>query len=193
MSGARIDPGSRASLDERFAIASAASASERENRPRHLVLLAAVAFAASLVYLSVQASERATAKRQLKSRVAEVERVEGMAAEIQRLDEQIAANAVGSGVGVPMPDVLSRLEGFATEAGLKDPLSHRRGPGRPEGGATLYTYPYEVRDPSLEAVMTWLQKSVEGIPGLEVQSVRIRPEPTAWSVQVTLSRWERSQ
>jgi hypothetical protein len=193
LSGARIDPGSRASLDERFAIASVASASERENRPRHLVLLAAVVFAASLVYLSVQASERSTAKRQLKGRIAEVDRVEGMATEIKRLDEQIAANAAGSGVGVPMPDVLSRLEGFATEAGLKDPLSHRRGPGRNEGGATLYTYPYEVRDPSLESVMTWLQKSVEGIPGLEVQSVRIRPEPTAWSVQVTLSRWERSQ
>lgn len=192
--GPRIDPAARASLDERFAVASVAAASERENRPRHLVLVAAVLLAGALMYLGVEAGERATARRQLKNRVAEAEEIQAMTAELKSLDDQVAQNAAGAGgVGQPMPDVLSRLEGFATEAGLQEQLSHRRGPGRNEGGATLYTYPYEIRDPSLENVMTWLQKSVEGIPGLEVQSVRLRPEPTAWSVQVTLSRWERVQ
>lgn len=191
--GPRIDPAARASLDERFAIASVAAASERENRPRHLVLGAIVLLVASLIYLSVEAGERGTARRQLKGRMTEAEGIEAMAAELVRLDQQVSENSSGGGLGTPMPDVLSRLEGFATEAGLRDQLSHRRGPGRSEGGATLYTYPYEVRDPSLENVMTWLQKSVEGIPGLEVQSVRIRPEETLWSVQVTLSRWERVQ
>lgn len=193
MNAPRIDPTTRASLDERFDVASAAAQAERENRPRHLVLLATVLFAASLIFLSVEASERGAARRQLKSRVVEAERIETMAMEIKRLDDQLAQNAAGSGVGVPMPDVLSRLENFASEAGMRDPLSHRRGPGRNEGGATLYTYPYELRDPSLEHVMTWLQKSVDGIPGLEVQSIRIRPEIASWSVNVTLSRWERSQ
>ena len=193
MSGPRIDPSARASLDERFEIASAASQAERENRPRHLVLLATVLLAASMIYLSVEASERATARRHLKSRLSEAERIEQMALELERLDNEVEENSAGSGVGTPMPNVLSELEDFAAEAGLRDELSHRRGPGRPEGGATLYTYPYELRDPSLENVMTWLQLSVDGIPGLEVQSIRIRPEVASWSVNVTLSRWERSQ
>lgn len=188
---ARIDPGRRASPDERFALAAAAAGSERRNRPRHLVIFATILLVASLIYLGVAVGERGRARAVVGRQTREAERLAAMAAELVKLEQQAAASATG-GVGAPMSDLTSRLERFAADAGLVQPLNHRRGAGEPRGGAVLYRYPYDIRDPSLENVMTWFQKSVEGIPGLEIQSLKIRPEPNAWFVQVTFSRWERT-
>ncbi|MBX3317772.1 MAG: hypothetical protein KF902_13030 [Phycisphaeraceae bacterium] len=189
---ARVDPAARASLDDRFAIASSASATERLNRPRHLVLFSLLVLVVAFFYLGSGIGDRASAVRGLKRQQRDAEKVIATANELAVLDARAAADPT-SGFGAPMPDVLVRLERFATESGLAQGLSHRRGPGEVKGGATMYRYPYEIRDPNLENVMLWLQRCVSGIPGLEVQSLRIRPEAQSWYVSVTLSRWERSQ
>lgn len=188
----RVDPASRASLDDRFAIASSASTTERVNRPRHLVLLATLLLVVSFVYLASATSKRASAMRSMKRQQRDAERVIATAAELATFDQRASTDPTG-GFGAPIPLILSRLEGYATEAGLTQSLNHRRGTGETKGGATMYRYPYDIRDPSLENVMLWIQKCVEGIPGLEVQALKIRPEAQAWVVTVTLSRWERSQ
>lgn len=189
---ARVDPAARASLDDRFAIASSASSTERVNRPRHLVLLAVLVLIGAFIYLAAALSDRASAIRAMKRQQRDAEKIIATAEELAVFDER-AASDPASAFGAPIPMMLSRLEELAKEAGLTQALSHRRGPGETKGGATMYRYPYEIRDPNLESVMLWLQKCVEGIPGLEVQSLRIRPEPQSWYVSVTLTRWERSQ
>ncbi len=189
---ARVDPTARATLDDRFAIASSASATERLNRPRHLVLLSVVLLAGAFLYLASALSERATALRAMKRQQSEAEKIIATAEELALLDERSASDPT-SAFGAPIPLMLSRLEEYAREAGLTQALSHRRGPGETKGGATMYRYPYDIRDPNLESVMLWLEKCVEGIPGLEVQSLGIRPEAQSWYVSVTLTRWERIQ
>lgn len=189
---ARVDPSARATLDDRFAIASSASATERLNRPRHLVFLSVVLLVGAFVYLASALSDRASAVRTMKRQQRDADQIIATAEELAMFDERAASDPT-SAFGAPIPMMLSRLEDYAKEAGLTQALSHRRGPGETKGGATMYRYPYEIRDPNLENVMLWLQKCVEGIPGVEVQSLRIRPEAQSWYVSVTLTRWERSQ
>lgn len=156
------------------------------------MLLSVLALIAAFVYLATTLSDRASAIRAMKRQQREAEKIIATAEELAVFDDRAASDPT-SAFGAPIPMMLSRLEESAKAAGLTQALSHRRGPGETKGGATMYRYPYEIRDPNLESVMLWLQECVEGIPGLEVQSLRIRPEAQSWYVSVTLTRWERSQ
>lgn len=189
----RTDPARRATLDDRFALASAAAGSERRNRPTLAVTLAILVLVGSIIYLLTAMSDLAEARRVARRQSQEATRLVQMVEELRTLEAK-ASQTANDGLGVPITDILTRFERYATEAGLVQPLSHRRGPGEPRAGGTLYRYTYEIRDPSLSSVMRWFELVTSGIAGTEIQSLKIRPEQGAntWYVSVTLQRWERS-
>jgi hypothetical protein len=80
------------------------------------------------------------------------------------------------------------------EAGLRDPL---RVPAEaiPDIDRTKGTrqvqLTFDIRDPSMEALVQFMQRAVAEVPGLEVQSIQIKPEAQVWYLQVKFARWER--
>ena len=177
--------------DARFELAMAAAGRERTNRPRALVMLAIavliVASVAAMWGLASRRSARATLTRALADQAA----VEAMNSDWNRL----VAEEKDSGadrIGTRMPDLLTKLEGFATQAGLKDKPNPPRQNPQTRSGVTVTEYYYtNVKDPSLKPLLEWLRLATAQIPGLEVYSLNLRPDPNNWSMTVTFRRWER--
>lgn len=186
-----LDTPGRLSADDRYELASRASAHERRARPAHLVAMGAIALMISLLVLGLAwRSEKAAARALTRagSTAAEVER---LIAQIETL-QQAESAPKGDDPFVAIPDLLSRLTQMGVEAGLQNevPLPRSTTP-RTEGSARLLTYPYTVRDVSLERVLAWIDMATARIPGLSVREITLNPAPTSWVVKVTFSRYER--
>jgi hypothetical protein len=169
----------------------AASAQEKRNRPVALPLMAAVVLVASLIFAVYSLSARNEAMRARAKGMSDEVAVKQMAEEWDALLRQ-ERDAPGLGLGDKMPNLLSRMENLAREAGLKaTPANPRTSPdSRP--GIVVTTYSYAaVKDASLVALMEWVRKATE-IPGMEVTELKLKAEPTDWTVDVTFRRWERA-
>lgn len=182
------------SEDDRLDLALMAQASERKHRPRHLVVLATLVLGAGLIGLvwGLTAHRRASAEaRRERNNLVMLQRME---AELQAIE----AAGQGQAQGPPwdaIPDLKSRLEGFATSAGLAKPAlpTESRDRAVPSGGksAQRMRLSYRVSHSKPEEIMAWIERSLKDVPGLELWRLRMRPEATNWSVEVEFSRWER--
>src|SRR5688572_23687598 len=173
--------GRRISDDLRYELVEAARSAETSNRPRALLVLATIIFLAAGVALVVTLQERDVAVRRFRTqsdRVAQVENMKWQFAALARREAQ------SDDRNVPIPDLLSRMEQAATEAGLraKPPIPEDR--ATIEGGARRRTVVYRLTDPSLEALLSWVEAAKRLVPGLEVSALEIAPEAKAWRFKV---------
>ncbi len=180
---------------DRLELASKAASSERSKRPRHWILLAGLLLAGSLasVVFSWQSSRAAGLALSRQQTIAE-DTLES-AGRLRAL--QTAAASGGPSISEPTTQVLSRIERAGIDTGLRDPVKlpkeTRKDQARPGVAALATRWTYEVRDPSLPTVLEWIKASTQTVPGLEVQSVVVRPEASVWLVTVVFVKWERAE
>lgn len=179
----------RISDDLRYELADAARVSAAANRPRSLLVLATLLFLIAGVALIVTLRQRDRAAEQYRVQSERKILVEGLAMQFAALDSLDATNAnLGN---QPLPDILSRIERAAEDAGLEPPAVPQ--PTRQiVQGAVKVTYRYRIQDGSLENLLDWVVGAQEAVPGLEVSSLDLTPRPRVWELQVTYVRWERA-
>jgi hypothetical protein len=180
--------------DARFELAMAASAHERANRPRALVAGAVVALVAAALLALWGLSTLRTAKASLRATLGEQVDVEQMTGEWAHLDQQEHDGGSIPGLGRPVDGLFSKMEQLATRAGLKDKPQPPRSSEIPRGGVKVIQYTYDnVRDASLKALLEWIRLANAEIPGMELDSLTLKPDPTNWTARVVFRRWERTQ
>lgn len=184
--------GARAMItdDLRAELAQAARTAEGRNRPAFALALAGVLLVLTLVSLALAWRSRAAAAGVLEIEHGRLTRVGDLAVQFEAVERRLAEG--GAEIASPMRDVFSRIEEAATEAGLRDkpPISSPQ--SQVVGGAVKQTYRYEtMRDPSLGALLAWVERCQARIPGLRVSSVEITPEAKDWRMSVSFVRWER--
>jgi hypothetical protein len=181
----------RLSEESRFELTLTAAARERRNRPLTVLVLAGVVLAAALVFAIYAVASRASARAELRRALADQAESEVRTAEWIKLSQQ---EGVSPRVGQPTEFRASRLEDLASQAGMKNRPNAPTSPeDRSRPGIVLHRHVYTgVQDPSLEALVQWVRLSTEAVAGLEVESLKVRPEPAGWRMDVTFRRWERA-
>jgi len=116
---------------------------------------------------------------------------------VVQIKELEAAGSQDNGADglAPISDFLSRVEGYARDAGLESKLSipvPRRDRSR---GLVRVRHVYtNITDPSLEHLFRWVELTQEKIPGLFVLSLTLKPAGNrGWSMDITFARWERGE
>jgi hypothetical protein len=192
-----MQPG-RLSDDARFELAASAGARERRNRPVWMVGGAALLLGAVLLLavlgITMNASARADLRRQLEDQA----HVEQMLAQLRQLTA--AQSETGSSnIGAPMADLRTRLESLARTAGFDPPPFSTNEEVRDlPNGIRVRKLPYfNIKAKSLGVVLEWLRLATQDagrIPGLEVESLTLRPSTSdnTWTMTLTLRRWERA-
>lgn len=181
--------------DARVELAMSASSQARARRPMGLVVLASVAAAIALLAAGWGLVSKSRERERWERLVSTQARVEGMIAEYRQLEER--QRAAGETVaGTRVPDLLARMETIATvRAGMREkpPLPRESSSSSPRAqNIIIREYVYEaVRDPSLAALLEWINLAQAEIPGLEVDSVRLTPDQQQWQMRVVFRRWER--
>jgi len=178
--------------DARLEQAGAAARTARRNQPKGLLVASGIVLLITLIYVITAFSSRRSAMQSLEESRDQAESALQMASELQALRSVAAANPREVGAASLLR---TRVEAAGLEAGLSRPVSVPKTRNQPNTalGSVLYKFDYEVGDPSLSALLTWVEKSVAAVPGLEVYSLTIRPQPNSWSLKVTFSRWEKDQ
>jgi len=181
----------RLSPDDRYELASRSLMHERRSRPVHLVALGIIVLVCSLVALAIAWQHDRKADKQLRSfQVASInaDRMINQITELNNTQDQ----STGDDEFAPIPDILTRLSRIASQVGLENDLALPKSTTpRTEGSTRLLTYPYTVRDSSLERILDWIQTSQEQIPGLQIREITINLNTASWIVKVTLTRYER--
>lgn len=191
MSALHSEP--KLSADDRYELASRAQMHERRSRPAHLVAFGVLFFVAAVMFLAFAWKHNSASENKLLgNRVAAVN-VEQMMERIKQL-EIAQSESTGDDLYAPIPDILTRITRIGEQVGLQNPIGlPRNTPPRTEGSARLMSYPYTVRDQSLQGILEWIQQTQEQIPGLQVRDLAINLNAQSWVVKVTLTRYERIQ
>lgn len=177
--------------DQRLELAAAAARARRANEPRALFLFSLVLVAGALLVLSFAWQSYARAAKGLREEEARARSAASKVAELRAL--QAAGSEAGAQANEPISKFRSRIERAGVEAGLKDQVKlpeESRTPDRKLGTQQVF-FTYDLHDPSLEALMRFMHEAVAEVPGLEVHTVFIKPEPATWQLKVKFSRWER--
>ncbi len=182
---------SRLSPDDRYELASRAVMHERQSRPVHLVVFGAVVFVAALLFLAIAWKHNASANKKLVNNQIAAMSVDRMMTQIEAL-QAAQSQTTGDDLFAPIPDILTRITRVGKQVGLENDLNLPKNT-RPQlvGTARLMSYPYTVRDPSLEKILNWIQRSQDQIPGLQVREITINLNAKSWLVKVTFTRYER--
>jgi hypothetical protein len=173
-------------------VAVAAARQARRNTPTHLIVIAVVLMGIALICTLVAAGSRAAALSRLDTQKRQAARVAELVARLNQLTD--AERAGIQRWGQPAERVQSKIQQAATQAGLKaaiPPVNPTK--SSPVGDAQRIQFKYDIRDESLPALLKWVEIATRDVPGLEVYSVRIRPEANQWDLNVTFSRWERTR
>jgi len=186
----------RLTEDDRYQLAGRAEASTRANRPTHLVAIALVVLAVAVLGVLVGWRSDSSASRELSRRSAELAQINERADRLTELTAQLA-NTSNAELNRPIPDMLSRLQNLAREAGLATLPDVPRTDNEAFDNARRVNYRYDarsrnqVRDASLEKLLTWVNLVTERIPGMHVRQISLTPQANAWSMEVTFARYER--
>lgn len=189
---------SRAAMSDeaRYELTMAAAARARANRPSALVAGAVVLLILAVVAMAWGLVARARAMSDLRAAQSEQARVEGLVGEWTALVDAERTQAGGKvGLGARISDLYTRMEQYATRAGLaKRPDTPRENPTtRPNTNIRVIEYSYtNVKDPSLKALLEWVRIATAEVPGLEVYGITLKPDPNNWTMNVTFRRWERA-
>jgi hypothetical protein len=181
--------GTKISEDLRYELVDAARVAEMSNRPRSLLVLATALFLVAGVVLMVTLGARERAVGQFRVQSDRQTMVAGLVQQfeaVERIRQQGGEDLHGH-----LPNLFSLIEQAATDAGLrsKPPIPNPR--SSREAGGIRYVYDYTIRDPSLGALLDWVQRARVLVPGLQVSSIEIQPQPKEWQFDVTFVRWER--
>ncbi|MBO6512588.1 MAG: hypothetical protein JJ974_01310 [Phycisphaerales bacterium] len=188
-----LDSQARLSADDRYELASRAMMHERRSRPAHLVAFGVLVFVIALLFLAFAWRHNSAAESKLLSNSVAAINVEQMMDQINQLELALLENPEDD-IFQPIPDILTRITRIGEQVGLQNPIGlPRNTPPRTEGSARLMSYPYTVRDQSLELILEWIQQTQEQIPGLQAREVTINLNAQSWVVKVTLTRYERIQ
>lgn len=189
-----LDTGAgRLSPDDRYELASRAQNQQRLNNPRHLIMLGVVLVLISLILLVVAWQTQAKAHQESGRRARALVKIEQLIGEIQTL-RATQSTSTELDIYQPIPGILSKLQGYGREAQLANDVGlPRNSTTRPEGNAKLITYPFTLRDPSLQHLLDWVRIAQREIPGLQVRELSIQPANQNWTMTVVLARYERNQ
>lgn len=186
----------RLTEDDRYQLAARADAGTRANRPTHFVAIALVVLFVALLGLLIGWRADASASNELTRRSREMAQITERADRLAELTAQLA-NAGNAELNRPIPDMLSRLQNLAREAGLATLPDVPRSDNEAFDTARRVNYRYDarsrnqVRDASLEKLLTWVNLVTERIPGMHVRQISLTPQANAWSMEVTFARYER--
>jgi hypothetical protein len=182
----------RLSEESRFELTLGAATRERRNRPMAALVLSGVVLVASAVFAIYAVGARATTRAMLTRSLEDQAQAEVKIAQWIKLTASEGQTPAGS--GKPTEFRASRMEDLATRAGMKN---RPNAPASPEDksrpGIVVYKHIYTgVQDPSLAALVEWVRLATEEISGLELESLKVRPEPAGWRMDVSFRRWERA-
>ncbi|MEO1717655.1 MAG: hypothetical protein AAFR76_11140 [Planctomycetota bacterium] len=170
-----------------------ASDAERSNRPRWMVMLAGLIFAAALVYALLGWFDRRDALDALRGARAGDSNLTLVLSEIERLREPPETGDMGPFPPLDTPQ--TELQRLATRAGLDtlDPPTARESEVNERISRRTFTY-RSVRHPSPEGLLRWLDSVERGIIGMRVQYIDLKPNRArdGWELSVTFSRLETS-
>lgn len=183
--------------DDRDELAAIAATASRRNRPSHLVLASAVLFLGSLAMAGSAFLSRGVAQRSLTSATAENVRATAL---IQRIDA-IRAESAGTpgenapiGIYDPIDNILSRLIELGGQAGITvgTPVEP---PPRTVGAFVRREYKYTTTCNSIDSLFSWVRLVTDQIPGMQVISLSLIPQPASrsWTVNLTFARLERAR
>lgn len=179
----------RLSDDDRYELASRAVMHERKSRPVHLVVFGIIVFVVSTIFLAYNWQYNRDAERKLNSNKVAAINIDRMISQIATL-ELAQEQTPEDDMFQPIPDILTRLARIGEGLGLTINLPRNTQPNLRDGARVL-SYPYTLRDPSLEKILDWIQRSQDQIPGLQVREITINLNAQSWLVKVTLTRYER--
>jgi len=183
-----------ASDELRLSLSIAAARKARGNHPAYLAWGGALLLVISGVYLLLSYSALGAARERLETSRVNAEEATKITGKLAAL---IVAEQGTEGLRAfdPAPNLRTEIDRIAKDAGFKgDAPVPRVVPDTVPGvKAILRKFTYDVRGQQLPVLMTWMDRCTKQINGLEVYSVTLTPEPTAWNLKVTFSRWEREQ
>ena len=114
--------------------------------------------------------------------------------QLKELESSGQAQAGPDGLA-PIDDFLSRVEGYARDAGLEStpaiPVTRH---DRLRGLIRVRHIYTNITDPSLGALFDWIKLTQDKVPGLFVLSLALNPAGNrGWSMDITFARWERGE
>ncbi len=182
--------------DDRFELASRAVMASRASKPVLPIVVGAIALAIGLSAMLWTSMSRSKAMDRLGSERRKLDLVVSYEQKFAAIATRKRQGA--SGVQEPLPDLLSRLETAAVDAGLDKP-AFPSDEADNQFGVIDHRLTYTFRNEPLDTVLAWVDLATKRIPGLEVHTIRLainstgRSEDAAnsWIVTVTLARWER--
>lgn len=185
--------------DSRLELVMAAGAAERANRPRTLVVLAALVLVAAAGYALLGVSARSAATGAVETELRQT-------AELTKIAERIRAlQGVQALRGLePNSRIGKEIEDLAVEEGLTaDPAGRKLVIGESEvtgvavPGVAQRKYTAKMTGQDAAAILRWLNnvQTSERTRGVEISVLNLKPEPQgtrgAWNVDVEFVRWER--
>ncbi|MFK7882896.1 MAG: hypothetical protein AB8F26_01780 [Phycisphaerales bacterium] len=189
----------RMSEDDRYELAARAEAGARSNRPTHLVLIGAVILFVSVMGVAFAWRSDTKAAKSLERSTTQLTLIKDRAERLATLEAQ-ASDPESQDLNGPIPEILSRLENLAREAGLEaiPTVPIQDNDGYQDARRVSYVYKNgrgrqqtSIRDPSLEKMLTWVSLVTERIPGMHVRHISLTPQANAWMLEVTFARFER--
>ena len=197
----------RTSPDAKFDLARAAFTNERRNRPRQLVIVSVMVLGVSCLWAFTGFQSARAAAGKLRVEHETLLKVALLTEEIARYRDQESARG-GEDQFEPIPDLSSKLEKMAVDAGMQKPTR----PANPtstdvknSNQLTRTTIAYgfgrgnrtSIPTQPLGPMLRWIVQAQDEIEGLKVERLTIkRPRSAAkegWDLQVSFARLERKQ
>lgn len=177
------------SEEDRYELAAAANAAERSNRPLALLVFAIVLVGASFLFMLFSMGSRAAASTDVANQRLRLSEVQRYAAQIESLRARADEGGPGAGA-TPIPNILSSFRQYGLEAGIDPGLPDESREVQP--GMQRLEYAFDIKSPDLAPALRFIRLAQDRIPGLETRQIRVRPLANDWHVEVTFSRWERT-
>lgn len=179
----------------RAELSASAARTQRANRPQLIVIIAALGLMSALVFLFLSWRAKSDAETTLRRNESFAKSALESAARLRALKAKATQNRTADQGADVLTQLRSRLQDTAELAGVKQAKTmlprNTRSNRSPTGKSVQNLYDYEVRDESLPALLTWVERSTTDVQGLEVSSISILPEATQWTMRVTFARWEK--
>jgi type II secretory pathway component PulM len=177
----------------------AASAAERANRPRTLVVLAGLVLLAAIGYAVLGVSSRSAAAGAVESELRQTAELTRVAERIRALQAAQALRGLepNSRIGKEIEDLAAEEGLTADPAGRKLVIGESEVSGQAVPGVAQRKYTAKMTGQDAAAILRWLNnvQTSDRTRGVEISALNLKPEPQgtrgAWNVDVEFVRWER--
>jgi len=189
MSGIDTELG-RSLDDARIALAGAAAASARRNKPRWMLVVAVVGLLVCGGWMMLKMGGVSSADKRLRDQESQLAVVREISANLAAVRKS-ASDPARQRAGEPLSNILQRIDRAGERNGLDVPIA--RESADESAGTITRQYIYAISDDSLEALLGWIKEATETVPGLEVSRISLNPQgDRAWQLDVTFVRYERA-